>query len=93
MPKARKHTDKPATGSARLIVRQRQIKVPSPCMESWYSDLQSALVLIQTIEFAMRAGNPGVLEYSSSLDGAHALIERAAEGIDEILEPETQGAP
>ena len=83
MKRAKKHTEVPATGSARVGARDRRIKVPSPCMESWNSNLQSALVLIQEIDFGTQNGDLSAFTFSSLLDGAHALIERVAEDIND----------
>lgn len=69
-------------GSARASGGRRGIEIPSPCMESWNSNLQSALVLIQEIEFRTKNGDLSTFTFSSLLDGAHALIERVAEDIN-----------
>lgn len=79
-----KHTRKDQQrGSARANWGSRGIEIPSPCMESWNSDLQSALVLIQEIEFGTQNGHLNIFNFSSFLDGAHALIERVAEDIND----------
>lgn len=62
-----------------------QIKVPAPLMESWYSDLQSALVLIQEMDYGMKNGYRSSLD--SLMDGAHALIDRVAESLDDVITP------
>jgi hypothetical protein len=79
----KKHTEGSATGRARESLRQ--IKVPAPLMESWYSDLQSALVLIQEMDYGMKNGNRSSL--NSLMDGAHALIDRVAESLDDEITP------
>ncbi len=79
-----KHTPKDQQrGSARASWGRRGVEIPSPCIEAWNSDLQSALVLIQGIELGTENGDLNTFTFSSLLDGAHALIERVSEDIDD----------
>lgn len=92
MPKTGTNTEKLAVKLAHKYGAEarRPIKIPLDVMESWNSDLQSVIVLIQEIQFAMNNNNPTAMDYSSSLDGAHALAERVSEDIDEFMLPATR---
>jgi hypothetical protein len=61
--------------------------LPKSFLEDWHEDLDSALVLLQTIKEPVR----NMLTEASVLDGAHALVDRVRAHIANWQELEQQG--
>jgi hypothetical protein len=76
-----------ATGTTATKPRPRELRITQAHLESWYSDLQSALVVIQEVQFSLSAGGVPRVDHDSLLDGAHALIERASGDIRDVAGP------
>lgn len=68
-----------------------RISVPRSVLTDWREELESALILLQEIDAALDRGEG--LDIPSVLDGAHALVDRVMDGIEDFEERAGERAP